>query len=171
DEARRDVKFEEGDLVYLKLRPYRQKSLAQRKNEKLAARYYGPYPVVGRVGAVAYHLELPPTARLHPVFHVSQLKRAIGANNSSWEIPPQLTEELELTVEPELVSAMRKSSTGQLEVLIKWKDLPTSEDTWESFDKIQQQFPTFHLEDKVLSLGGSNDKPPVRFTYVRRKKN
>ncbi|POO01950.1 Chromo domain containing protein, partial [Trema orientale] len=108
--------------------------------------------------------------RLHPVFHVSQLKRAIGIANSSWEIPQQLTAELTLEVEPEMVTAVRKTPTGQAEVLITWKDMPPSEATWESFDKIQQQFPAFHLEDKVLSLGGSNDRPPIRFTYVRRSR-
>ena len=41
--------------------------------------------------------------------------------------------------------------------------------TWESYGGIDRQFPDFHLEDKVRFLGGSNDKPPLQFTYVRRK--
>jgi hypothetical protein len=32
-----------------------------------------------RMGKVAYEIELPPEARIHPVFHVSQLKPKLGS--------------------------------------------------------------------------------------------
>lgn len=70
--------FRVGDFVYLKLQPYHQTSLALRKNYKLSARYYGPFEVIGRIGKVMYRLKLPTTAKLHPVFHVSQLKKRSG---------------------------------------------------------------------------------------------
>ena len=46
---------------------------------KLAPRFIGPFPVMTRVGAVAYQLELPPKlSDVHNVFHVSQLRRCIS---------------------------------------------------------------------------------------------
>lgn len=74
DKHRTDREFEVGDLVFLKLQPFIQTSIAQRPYQKLAFRYYGPYSVEARVGAVAYKLKLPEGAKIHPVVHVSQLK-------------------------------------------------------------------------------------------------
>lgn len=71
DKKRRDLVLEVGSLVYLKLRPYRQSSLTKTFCQKLAAKYYGPFPVLERVGEVAYRLQLPSESRIHYVFHVS----------------------------------------------------------------------------------------------------
>jgi hypothetical protein len=39
---------------------------------KLAPRFVSPYPIIGRIGPVAYHLELPESmSDIHNVFHVS----------------------------------------------------------------------------------------------------
>ncbi|XP_021775776.1 uncharacterized protein LOC110739635 [Chenopodium quinoa] len=152
DSKRREGQFEVGDSVFLKLQPYRQKSLAIRPNEKLAARYYGPFTVVGKVGKVAYRLDLPPTSRIHPVFHISQLKKAVGDILVNPTIPIQLTPEMEMVTEPEAVLDSRKVAVGRgvrVEVLIKWQGLPEFEATWEDSKMIIDRFPAFHLEDKV----------------------
>lgn len=61
DCKRIDREFEEGDKVYVRLRPYRQMSVAVRRNLKLSPRYYGPYTVIQKIGKVAYKLDLPQT--------------------------------------------------------------------------------------------------------------
>lgn len=68
---------EPGDWVYLKIRPHRQISISK-LHPKLSARCYRPYLVLQNVGAVAFKLQLPEQACKHSVFHVSQLKKAIG---------------------------------------------------------------------------------------------
>lgn len=66
-----EKEFAVGDMVYLKLQPYIQSLVAPRSNLKLSFRYYGPFKVVARVGAVAYCLLLPDDCRIHPVVHIS----------------------------------------------------------------------------------------------------
>lgn len=56
NQGRREGLFQVGDMVYLKLQPYRQKSLVRRSNDKLSPRFYGPYPVIQSIGNVAYRL-------------------------------------------------------------------------------------------------------------------
>lgn len=45
--------------------------MAVRANLKLSYKYYGPYQVINKVGAMAYKLELPPGSMIHLIFHIS----------------------------------------------------------------------------------------------------
>jgi hypothetical protein len=51
--------FDVGDLVFLRLQPYRHSSLKTSGDEKLKPRFYGPYRIMHRVGKVSYKLDLP----------------------------------------------------------------------------------------------------------------
>lgn len=75
---RHDVQYQLGDWVYLELRLYRQSSVAQRRNEKLESRFFGPYQIKAKLGLVAYRLKLPSKSIIHHVFYVSQLKQAVS---------------------------------------------------------------------------------------------
>ena len=157
DARRRDVVFSVGDLVYLELCPYRMRSLAQRPNEKLSPRFFGPFKVLRRLGQVAYELELPSSTKVHPVFHVSQLKPAKGTMAHCLPLPPHLSSNLEWVVELEHVLAARSNPADPqtiIDVLIPWKGLPNFEATWESVEATRRQFPAFNLEDKVVLVPG-----------------
>lgn len=93
DKKRSERIFSVGDWVYLKLQPSVQSSVMPRAHQKLSYKYFGPYMVQARVGAVAYRLQLPSTSRIHPVVHVSQLKQAVGFHGThSADIPATIPE-------------------------------------------------------------------------------
>lgn len=155
NKKRRDVEFSVGEWVYLKLRPYRQTSVAMRRAEKLAPRFFGPYLIEKRVGKVAYKLALPAHSLIHPVFHVSQLKKAVEPQTKVHELPLILSSSSEWNAEPEEVLEVRRSNVDKrAEVLIKWKSLPDFESSWESVQRLMEQFPDFQLEDKLGLLRG-----------------
>ena len=58
DTRRSEREFSVGDWVYLRLQPYKQLSINTRASMKLFPRFYGPYQITERIGAVAYKLKL-----------------------------------------------------------------------------------------------------------------
>jgi hypothetical protein len=112
DQKRRDASFTMGDLVFLRLHPYRQQTVFRRAHQKLASRFYGPYPVLQKVGAVAYKLQLPDDARIHPVFHVLLLKKYVGDSATpATELPP-VTDDGVVVLEPHQILDTRWVKCG-----------------------------------------------------------
>jgi hypothetical protein len=59
DHRRRELSYEVGDSVYIKVSPMR--GLHHLKVQgKLAPRFIGPLKILEKIGEVAYQLELPP---------------------------------------------------------------------------------------------------------------
>ncbi|XP_027769560.1 uncharacterized protein LOC114075258 [Solanum pennellii] len=78
DIRRRPLEFEVDEWVYLNISPIKG-FMRFGKKGKLIPRYIRPYRIYKRVGDVAYELELPPElAAVHPVFHISILKKFMG---------------------------------------------------------------------------------------------
>ena len=75
DLKRKDIEFNVGDKVFLKISPW--KGIVRfGKHGKLSPRFIGPYKVIERIGLVAYRLALPPElSQVHDVFHISILRR------------------------------------------------------------------------------------------------
>lgn len=122
--------------------------MAKRQWEKLAPRFCGPLVITERIGKLAYRLELPSSARIHSVFYVSQLKKAVGSQPVSQIIPPQLTSDLVMDVQPAELRGVRNTGARKAGPEV-WTGLPDWEATWEDFQQINELFPAFHLEDKV----------------------
>ena len=67
----RDIKLNVGELVLLSTRNLKMKGIP----EKLKKRFVGPFKIEQRIGQQAYKLSLPENWKIHPVFHISLLKR------------------------------------------------------------------------------------------------
>ncbi|KAJ7297818.1 hypothetical protein O6H91_Y035400 [Diphasiastrum complanatum] len=149
DKTRRDVTFQvfqEGNRVFLKV-PEDSTTLSTCKCPKLSPRYCGPFTILKRIGSSAYQLALPESAKVHPVFHVSRLKRVLRVE----DIVPKHTliafeEPDSLPHQPEEILNIRNRKTRHAvfrEVLVKWKDGSQEEATWESVSKLRKRYPDF----------------------------
>lgn len=144
DQTRTEREFSVGDWVYLKLHPYRQQSLVKRPAHKLSPRYYGPFQISARIGAVAYKLVLPPHSKIHPVFHVSLLKKKIGDQLSVTTTLPPITEDGSFGWVPSKVldmAVIRKGNRSITKWLVQWTGLPAEDATWEEAQTLINQFP------------------------------
>ncbi|CAL1383912.1 unnamed protein product [Linum trigynum] len=135
DAGRRDEEFEVGDWVLLRLHPYRQSSVFRRAYQKLAARFFGPYEITHKVNPVAYRLQLPAGSRIHPVFHISLLKRYRGPADRVTSTAPPATADGDLEVVPLKVLDTRWTKKGGRlveEILVQWKHVEPEDASWKS---------------------------------------
>lgn len=151
DLKRSERTFAVGDWVYLRLQPYRQSYVSQSRNLKLSPRFYGPFQIEARIGEVAYKLHLPSDARVHPLFHVSQLKCKLGTHCVPLPSLPPVDSHSIFKPQSHAILERKVRSRGHLpvtEVLIHWSGQEIEDATWELLQSLRLQFP--HLVDKVL---------------------
>ncbi|GJS40579.1 reverse transcriptase [Tanacetum coccineum] len=157
--SRREVEFNIGDKVLVKLQPYRQVTLAKRLSNKLSKRYYGPYEVLERVGKVAYRLDLPAESRIHLVFHVLLLKPFAGTVNEGIANLPEEVHEGQPMEQPLAVCASRvvlRNEAPTRQILVQWLGSPPEEATWEWLSEFEATYPSHHIEGNVISEGEEN---------------
>ena len=148
DLKRRHDEYEVGDLVFVKL-DSEQFILPKGITPKLARRYDGPFPIIEKLSPLSYKVKLPEHMGVHPVFHISLLKRSYFDENH---------EEMAVRRGPALV--IDKGSDYVLEAILRhrdrpnqngpnrlylcqWKDKPTEENSW------QQGATLWQFEDMV----------------------
>ena len=149
---RRLVIFKEGDQVFLRV-PEKSQTLSMGKVPKLSPRYCGPFTILKRVGSVAYKLALPEGSQVHPMFHVSRLRKRLYEQDQVIDsgILVDYEEPAVLPHEPEKVLDTHDLRTRHLirrQVLVKWKDRPYEGSTWENITTLRKRFPSFVFEDE-----------------------
>ena len=145
DVRRKPMEFQVGDRVMLKVSPWKGMSRFG-KHGKLNPRYIGPFKILERIGPVAYKLELlEELSRVHPTFHVSQLKKCLS--DETLVIPLKeirLDDKLVFIEEPVEIMDREVKQLKQNRipiVKVRWDSKRGPTYTWEREDRFREKYP------------------------------
>ncbi|KAL0557203.1 hypothetical protein IC582_005721 [Cucumis melo] len=150
DVRRKDLEFEVGDKVFLKVAPMRGVVRFERRG-KLSPRFVGPFEILERIGPVAYRLALPPSlSTVHDVFHVSMLRKYVPDPSHVVDYEPlEIDENLSYAEQPVEVLAREVKTLRNKEIpLVKvlWRNHRVEEATWEREDDMRSRYPELFEE-------------------------
>ncbi|KAA0067837.1 pol protein [Cucumis melo var. makuwa] len=150
DVRRKDLEFDVGDKVFLKVAPMKGVLQFERRG-KLSPRFVGPFEILKRIGPVAYRLALPPSLSVvHDVFHVSMLRKYVPDPSHVVDYEPlEIDENLSYTEKTVEVLAREMKMLGNKEIpLVKvlWRNHRVEEATWEKEDDMRARYPELFEE-------------------------
>ena len=141
--------------MFLKVSPIRGVVRFGKKG-KLSPRFVGPFPIVERIGALAYRLELPASlAGIHNVFHVSMLRKCL--RDPEDQVPlgeVEIQDDMSYIVRPmAIIDRSERVTRGKKIRMVKVRWSENEKDvTWELEDKIKSTHPElFSLEVSLMS--------------------
>ncbi|KAA0039039.1 pol protein [Cucumis melo var. makuwa] len=113
DVRRKDLEFDVGDKVFLKVAPMKGVLRFERRG-KLSPCFVGPFEILERIGPVAYRLALPPSlSTVHDVFHVSMLRKYVPDPSHVVDYEPlEIDENLSYIEQPVEVLARKVKMLG-----------------------------------------------------------
>ncbi|GKB78375.1 putative reverse transcriptase domain-containing protein [Tanacetum coccineum] len=154
DKRRKPLEFKVGDLVLLKVSPWKGVVRFGKKG-KLSPRYVGPFEIVECVGSVAYRLKLPQELScIHDTFHVSNLKKYLAESDVQVPLKEiEIDENLRFVKEPiEIIERGVKKLKRRRIPLVKvcWNSRQGTEYTWEREDQFKIKYP--HLFTPTSSV-------------------
>lgn len=156
DKKRIERTFSLGEEVFVKLQPYVQSSVNRRINHKLSFRYFGPYKITKGINPVAYEVGLPPDSRIHPVFHVSQLREVLKTGMTASVSLPVISDVPAVPVKI-IGHRWRQSPTGRREqVQVQWPPDSSMDITWEDKLELLQQFPDIAAWGQAVTQEGGD---------------
>jgi hypothetical protein len=147
DHRRRELSFEVGDFVYLKVSPMRGLRCFKVRG-KLAPRFIRPFKILEKRGEVAYQLELPPQlSDVHYIFHVSQLKKRLHMPEKQLHMK-ELEAKEDLSNQEYPIKILKTSERVTRNKKIKmckvqWSHHTEEEATWEREEELKAEFPSF----------------------------
>jgi transposase InsO family protein len=137
DQRRTKRQFQIGDMVYLKLQPFRYNAFGLHQGLKLTTKFYGPFKVLEKIGQTGYKLQLLDTTKIHLVFHVSQPHSNL----------PLVTFDGYIKLEPIAVLDIRaipRADNIITQWKVQWQNLSEAQSTWEDKLFIKSIFPEFY---------------------------
>jgi hypothetical protein len=144
-DKRRDLSFEVGDFIYLKVSPVRGTHRFKVKG-KLPPRYVRSFKIVDRKGEVTYQLELPPQlSDVHDVFHVSQLRKCLWVPKE--QLPMEkfdLGDDLTYSERPiKILDTAERVTRNKVIKMCKdqWNHHTEDEATWEHEEELRADYP------------------------------
>ena len=153
DVRRRELEFQVDDWVFLKVSPMKGVMRFGKKG-KLSPRYVGPYRILKRIGKVAYELELPADlAAVHPVFHISLLKKCVGDPASivpleNVAVKDSLSyEDVPVEILDRQVRRLRNKEVTSVKVL--WRSQSVEGATWEAEAAMKSKYPHLFPSDSI----------------------
>ncbi|KAI3815735.1 hypothetical protein L1987_15415 [Smallanthus sonchifolius] len=154
DKRRKPLEFQVGDLVLLKVSPWKG-VIRFGKKGKLAHRYVGPFKILERIGKVAYKLELPPSlGNVHPTFHVSNLKKCLTDENLLIPLDDvHIDETMHFVERPVEImdSEIKQLKRSRIPIVkVRWESKRGPEFTWEREDQMKLKYPLL-FADSVVS--------------------
>ncbi len=144
DRRTKPCEFAVGNMVWLSGKNIRTKQ----PSKKFDHRFYGPYPVVERVGTQAYRLKLlQEVGNIHHIFHMSLLEPYVSDGRTAPKPPPpiELDSQEEYELEAILQSGYRR---GVFRYLVKYKGYGPEESEWlpaKNLANAQDMVRDFHL--------------------------
>ncbi|WOH04359.1 hypothetical protein DCAR_0623768 [Daucus carota subsp. sativus] len=162
DQNRREMEYQVGDKVFLKVSPWKGVMRFSNKG-KLSPRYIGPYEIIEKIGPLAYRLALPPElSQIHDVFHVSMLRRYRSDPTHVLKDPGiEINDNLSYIEEPVKIIGHKTKQLRNREIpLVKvlWRNHAVEEATWETEEHMRSKYPHLfdnpgiflNFEDKIL---------------------
>ena len=108
-------------------------SIQHRAGVKLEPKYFGAFQVLDKVGPMAYKLDLPQSAKIHPTIHVSQLKAFVGVLPALPYIPAWLhgTQATNTRVPVKIVArrVLKRHNAAVVQYLVQWEGLTEDQAT------------------------------------------
>ncbi|KAA0051054.1 pol protein [Cucumis melo var. makuwa] len=145
DVRRKDLEFEVGDMVFLKVAPMKG-VLRFVKKGKLSPRFVGPFEILEQIGPVAYRLALPSSfAAVHDVFHISMLRKYVADPTHVVDFEPlQISENLSYEEQPVevLTREVKKLRSREIPLVkVLWQNHRVEEATWEKEEDMRALYP------------------------------
>ncbi|XP_028063796.1 uncharacterized protein LOC114267013 [Camellia sinensis] len=156
DQRRKDLEYEVGDHVFIKVTLMKGHMRFSKKG-KLIPRYIRLFPILERLGLVAYHIALPPgMEQVHNIFHVSMLRgylrNPFHVIDYHWIALDEdmMYEAWPMQIIDRLVKQLRNKTISMVKV--EWREHYGKEATWEKEEEMRQRYPHLFPSEGNLSL-------------------